>query len=312
MTDQSTVLFPAPDFFWSLLHPKHWPTWGLMGIWFCISQLPYSWQTAIGIRLGHFLQKVGGARVRISKINIAKCFPDDSEQQQAALLRKSFESVGMGFIEVGLGWWGRQKSFKQIQKISGPEHIKKAQEAGRGVLLITGHFTPMEVAARILGEHTAIRLMYKKNGNAVFEWISARRRAHYAVEMIPHKAVQHFLERLKAGDACVFLVDQDYRLRHSVFAPFFGIQTATIKKTAEYVKETNAATIPIHYTRLPNNEGYQLRVEPALSNFPTGDALADATRLNQVIESFTREAPEQYLWQHRRFKNRPEGEKSFY
>ena len=80
-----------------------------MGIWFCISQLPYSWQTPIGIRLGHFLQKVGGARVRISKINIAKCFPDDSEQQQAALLRKSFESVGMGFIEVGLGWWGRQK-----------------------------------------------------------------------------------------------------------------------------------------------------------------------------------------------------------
>ncbi len=312
MTNKPSVLFPAPDFSWSLLHPKHWLTWGLMAIWYCISQLPYSWQTFLGIKLGHLLHKLGGARVRISKINIAKCFPEYSEQQQATLLRKNFESVGMGFIEVGLGWWGRQKQFNQIQKISGLEHIQKAQEAGKGVLVITGHFTPMEVAARILGEHTAIRLMYKKNGNAVFEWISSKRRAHYTTEMIPHKAVQHFLDRLKMGDACVFLVDQDYRLRHSVFAPFFGIQTATIKKTAEYAKNTNAVTIPIHYTRLPNNEGYQLRVEPALENFPTGDALADATRLNQVIETFTREAPEQYLWQHRRFKNRPEGEKSFY
>jgi KDO2-lipid IV(A) lauroyltransferase len=312
MTDKSHVLFPAPAFSRSLLHPKHWPIWSLMGIWYCVSQLPYSWQTFLGIKLGHLLQKLGGARVRISKINIAKCFPEYNEQQQATLLRKNFESVGMGFIEIGLGWWGRKKQFNKIQRISGLEHIQKAQEAGRGVLVITGHFTPMEVAARILGEHIGIRLMYKKNRNAVFEWISSQRRAHYTTEMIPHKAVQHFLERLNAGDACIFLVDQDYRLRHSVFAPFFGIQTATIKKTAEYAKDTNAVTIPIHYTRLPNNEGYQLIVEPALDNFPTGDALADATRLNQVIETFTREAPEQYLWQHRRFKNRPEGEKPFY
>lgn len=312
MSKKSTVLYPAPAFSLPLLHPKHWLTWLLMGFWYCISQLPYSWQSLIGIQLGHLLQSLGGSRVKISEINIKKCFPHYSEQQQKTLLRQSFESVGMGFIEVGLGWWGKKQSFNKLQTISGLEHITKAQQAGRGVLLITGHFTPMEVAARILGEHIAIRLMYKKNGNAIFEWISARRRAHYVKEMIPHKAVQHFVECLDAGDVCVYLVDQDYRLRHSVFVPFFGIETATIKKTAEYARDTNAVTIPIHYTRLPNNQGYQLRVEPPLDQFPTVDAIQDATRLNQVIESFTLEAPEQYLWQHRRFKNRPKGEQSFY
>jgi len=130
--------------------------------------------------------------------------------------------------------------------------------------------------------------------------------------MIPHKAVKHFISRLQAGDACIFLVDQDYRLRHSIFAPFFGIQTATITKTAEYARDTNAVTIPIHYVRLPDCQGYELCVDPPLGNFPSGNALSDATRLNHVIEKYTLEAPEQYLWQHRRFKNRPEGEDSFY
>lgn len=312
MTNESTVLFQSPPFTLSLLHPKHWITWVLMAAWYGVSQLPYSWQTAIGIRLGHLMQRLGGSRVKISKINIEKCFPEYSQEQQATLLRKSFESIGMGFIEVGLGWWGRKKAFNKIKKISGLEHIEKAQKAGRGVLVITGHFTPMEVAARILGESKPVRLMYKKNGNAVFEWISTRRRTHYTTEMIPHKAVKHFLDRLHAGDACIFLVDQDYRLRHSIFAPFFGIQTATITKTAEYARDTNAVTIPIHYIRLPDCQGYELRVDPPLENFPSDDPLTDATRLNQVIEKYTLEAPEQYLWQHRRFKSRPEGEESFY
>ncbi len=284
----------------------------MMAPWYAVSQLPYTWQTRIGFSLGHLLQRVGGSRVKISTVNISKCFPDYSEQQRADLLRRSFESVGMGFVEVGLGWWGRKAPFNKIQRISGLEHLSQAQSKGRGIMLITGHFTPMEVAARIVGEHTPVRLMYRKNDNAVFEWISARRRAHYTEEMIPHKAVGHFLERLSAGDTCIYLVDQDYRMRHSVFAPFFGIETATIKKTAEYVKETNAVTIPIHYTRLPNCEGYQLRIDPPLENFPTDNAVADATTLNRIIENYTLEAPEQYLWQHRRFKNRPEGEPSFY
>lgn len=312
MKTPNAVAYPPPPFSLTLLHPKHWPTWALMAPWFIVSQLPYRWQTRIGFALGHLLQRVGGSRKAIAKINIEKCFPDYSPEQQADLLRRSFESIGMGFIEVGLGWWGRPNAFAPLQRISGLEHIEKAQAEGRGILMITGHFTPMEVAARIVGERTSIRLMYKKNGNAVFEWISARRRAHYTTEMIPHKGVKHFLDCLHNGETCIYLVDQDYRLRHSVFAPFFGIQTATIKKTAEYAKETNAVTIPIHYTRLPDCQGYQLRIDPPVDHFPTDDPLTDATTLNRIIEHYTLEAPEQYLWQHRRFKNRPEGEAPFY
>ena len=156
-------------------------------------------------------------------------------------------------------------------------------------------------------------LCIKKNGNAVFEWISARRRAHYAVEMIPHKAVQHFLERLKAGDAlCIFSgsrlsITPQCFLRH-----FLAFKQQPLKKPLNTLKRPMQQPFPSITPDYLTTKVINYVWNPALSNFPTGDALVDATRLNQVIESFTREAPEQYLWQHRRFKNRPEGEKSFY
>jgi len=197
-------------------------------------------------------------------------------------------------------------------EMEGLENLEQARATGRGIVLITGHFTPMEVAARILGETTPSRMMYRKNNNPVFEWVSSRYRSRHIVELIPHKQVKHFLDCLRQGELAVYLTDQDYRLRHSVFAPFFGIQTATIRKLSEYAKDTNALILPVEYGRKSNGEGYHFRFLPALDNFPSGDDVADATQLNQLIENNIVRFPEQYLWQHRRFKNRPEGEASFY
>ena len=106
--------------------------------------------------------------------------------------------------------------------------------------------------------------------------------------------------------------DQDYGLVQRLFAPFFGIKAATVYGTARFAKMTGAAVVPVSHVRLTVSEGYQVTIYPPLEEFPAGDDLVDATRINQIIEKFILLQPDQYLWAHRRFKNRPEGESDLY
>ena len=283
-----------------------------MGIWFCISQLPLAWQYGLGRTLGRLLLKLGGNRVKVTQTNINRCLPELTTAQQQALLLASFENAAIGLIEVGIGWWLPDWRLRKLVHIEGLEHLHTARSQNRGTLLITGHFTPMEIAARIVGNTAPCRLLYRKNNNPIFEWVSSRRRSHNLKEMVSHKEIRHFLNCLRAGDIAIYLTDQHYGEQHSVFAPFFGIDTATIKKTAEYARETNAIVMPIQYGRQADYNGYFLKFYPPLENFPSGNEVSDATTTNQWVEKFARENLAQYFWQHRRFKSVPKNVKPFY
>ena len=283
-----------------------------MGIWYLVAQLPITWQCFIGKKLGHLLLKLGGTRVKVTRINIQRCLPELTEQEQNNLVKKSFETAATGLMEVGMGWWLPEWRFKKLCHYEGLEHMEKALQQHRGILLITGHFTPMEIAARMIGRKLSCRLLYRKNNNPVFEWISSRRRAHNMTEMVPHKEIRHFLKCLEAGDTAIYLTDQFYGKRHSTFAPFFGIETATIIKTAQYAEATNAIVMPVQYGRRTDNKGYFLKFYPPLDNFPSGNERLDATVTNEWVEKFAREVPEQYFWQHRRFKQVPPDVAPFY
>ncbi|MGB5715866.1 MAG: hypothetical protein WBN81_02100, partial [Gammaproteobacteria bacterium] len=73
-----------------------------------------------------------------------------------------------------------------------------------------------------------------------------------------------------------------------------------------------AAVLPFEIKRLPDDRGYALTIQPPLEDFPGESEVADATRFNALLETQVRENPEQYLWLHRRFKKRPEGEEKLY
>ncbi|HOY24854.1 MAG TPA: lipid A biosynthesis acyltransferase, partial [Cellvibrio sp.] len=91
----------------------------------------------------------------------------------------------------------------------------------------------------------------------------------------------------------------------------FGVQAATVVGTARIAQLGKAIVIPFAHYRDENNQ-YHIVIDPALENYPTGDDVADATRINHIIETAIAKQPDQYLWVHRRFKTRPEGEASFY
>ncbi|HIB31002.1 MAG TPA: lipid A biosynthesis acyltransferase, partial [Candidatus Thioglobus sp.] len=104
--------------------------------------------------------------------------------------------------------------------------------------------------------------------------------------------------------------DQDLGLEKCVFAPFFNIQTATVTATARLAKGDNTVVIPYYFIR--TESGYNMNFEQPIDQYPDTDTIASAAITNQILEAQILKNPDQYLWIHRRFKTRPEGESSFY
>ena len=117
---------------------------------------------------------------------------------------------------------------------------------------------------------------------------------------------------MREGLPFYYLPDMDFGLRDSVFVPFFGVNAATITGVSRLAKLTGAAVVPVIATQRPKGAGYDVRFLPAFDNFPSGDDVADARRVNAFIEDRVRENTPQYLWTHKRFKTRPPGEASLY
>ena len=130
--------------------------------------------------------------------------------------------------------------------------------------------------------------------------------------MIKHKNLREIIRNIKDGNVVSFSPDQDFGEKDSIFAPFMGVMTSTLLSTPRLAKLTGAPVVPLYVERSDKNTGYIVHISPALENFPSNDDLADATAVNHAIELQVNQAPEQYLWAHRRFKTRPPGEAEFY
>ena len=126
------------------------------------------------------------------------------------------------------------------------------------------------------------------------------------------EGLKPIIKLLREGVVFIYLLDQDPGRHNTAFVPFFGVQAATLTALGRLTRITNAIVVPSFTRQLPRGQGYEVIFKPALDNFPTGDEVADAARMNQEIEKGVLDMPEQYFWVHKRFKTRPEGEGDFY
>lgn len=220
--------------------------------------------------------------------------------------------MGEGVFEFARAWWGEIDPVRSQSTIEGIEHVQQTLASGRGVILISGHFLTLEVCGRLLCDHVPVNGMYRKMRDPVFEWAIARGRARYAAGMFERSEVRAAVRLLRSGGLLWYAPDQDIRGKDRVFAPFFGIPAATITATHTLARLSGAAVIGFFHRRRADRQGYHLRIEPPLESFPSADPVADTSRINSMIERMVREAPDEYLWAHRRFHRRPEGEADLY
>lgn len=267
-----------------------------------------------GHSIGLLVFAFDSRRKRIAQRNLELCFPDLSSCQRHQLLRANFSSMGMAIMEIGIAWWWPKKRFQKLLDIRGSEHLINSD--GRGALLLGVHYTTLEVGvAAVTTMYDKVDGMYRAHGNPVYDFIQARGRVSKSAgrtDIYERRDVRGSLAALRRGRTLWYGPDQDYGLGSGLFVPFFNVAAATVNTTARFAKSGNARVVPFTHIRLPDNRGYQITFYPSLEDFPSGDDLADATRVNALIERHILLQPEQYLWVHRRFKNRPAGEADVY
>ncbi len=276
-----------------------------LGILRLVLLLPYAWIIRFGAFLGWLLWPLGKKRRRIAAINLQLCFPEWEEEKRQQVLRDHFRSLGIALCEMALGWWASRERLEKLVHISGMENVEQAKQQGKGIIVLAAHFTSTELGASMLSMYVPGYFMYRPHKNPVLDRVTYKGRMRWTEQSFTRDNIRGMIRALRNNKTIWYAQDQNTSRREGVFVDFFGHKACTNSATARLAKVTGAAVIPFRCTRREDGRGYDLVLEPALEDFPSGDLDADTQRINDVIERWVRECPAQYLWVHRRFRTRP-------
>ncbi|EPC01205.1 lipid A biosynthesis acyltransferase [Litchfieldella anticariensis FP35 = DSM 16096] len=296
----------------SFAHPRYWPTWMAIGLMRLCAWLPWRAKLLLGKSLGLLAWCLAKRRRHITDTNLRLCFPEKSEDERRALVRETFIANGIGVLETATGWCRDPEHLRHRVTFKGQEHMARVQAEGKGALIIGVHFSTLDLGGALHSLFFPADVVYRPHDNPLFERFMTRARNRIFGTAIDRHDLRGVVRRIKSGHNVWYSPDQDFGRGASVFAPFFGVEAASIKLTAKIARMTGAPVMPLMFHRNPDNRTYTLEYLPPLDDFPSGDEVADAARVNAFIETAIRKRPEQYLWLHRRFKTRPKGEVSLY
>lgn len=286
----------------------------LVGLLWLMGRLPMRLGMLLAVPLGNLARLLMKRRREIAQRNLQRCFPDWDDERRDALLKRHFHSLGRMLFETAWSWTVADRRFARFGEIERREYADQALASGKGLLIISAHFTTLEIGGRMAARpFRGVHAIYRPLRNPVIEWYQNRcRKKQYLAGVIPKRDMRSAVRILKQGGIIWTAPDQDFGASLSGFAPFFGIETATLLATARLARMTGCKVLPLfpHYD--PELRRYRARFYPVLEDFPSGDDRADLARINALIEEQVREVPEQYWWIHRRFKTRPPGEAPFY
>jgi KDO2-lipid IV(A) lauroyltransferase len=295
--------------FWS---PRYWPVWLGMGVLRLICLLPHRFSLAIGRFLGRLVHAAGGSRRAVVRRNIELCFPDLSPAARDALAYDHFKALGMTLIEMGLGRWATDRHLTSITKLTGIEHVHEALQSGKGVILLSAHFTTLEIMGRVLALNMPpFDAVFRRNRSEFMTELQRTGRERSAESTIEKRDIKKMVRSLRAGRAVWYAPDQSYNRKGSEVIPFFGIPSMHTTATSTLARLGQAAVVPFFPRRL-SDSSYELTLYPAFDNFPSDDPVADTRRYVELLEQHVRTCPEQYFWIHRKFKDLPSDYPDYY
>ena len=265
-----------------------------------------------GLALGWLAPRLLKSRAHIVRTNLRLCFPELDESAREALLKRHFRLLAQSIIDRGLIWFGDPERVRQTVQLKGYEHLEKAIAAGEKVIILAPHFVGLDAAgSRVTMDSPKTATFYTPSSDPDIDALmrEGRQRFNESFLVSRHDGVRGLIRLLRKGIPVYYLPDMDFGIEGAVFAPFFGIQAATLLSTAQIARSWQAKVLPI-VSRLDEATGvYQVEMMPPIPDFPGPEGPeADTARINALLEDWIRRDPAQYYWVHRRFKTRPEGE----
>ncbi len=226
------------------------------------------------------------------------------------LIHNNILAHGTGLIEAGMAWWHSDHTLNAFTRYTGFQHYQEAQNQGRGVILLSGHFTTLELGARLLAMKIPnIHLIYKEQRNQTISQLINQRRQRYLKTFQTHQILP-IRNALKRQQTILITPDQDLGTRHSIFVPFFGIPTSTVTSISFLSKLYQTPIVPVFCVKHDTAPYYHIYFLPAMGPFTGKDLTHETTQVNACIETAIRKQISGYLWSHRRFKTRPDTEQT--
>jgi len=297
---------------YSYVAPAYWPTWLGLGLLRLICWLPHRIALGVGRFIGRIGARIAGKRRAIVRRNLELCFPDMPDEERDAMVWRHFEALGMSLVEMGLGRWASDEYLSSMTDIVGVEHLQKALEGGKGVILLSAHFTTLELSGRVLKMNAPpYDAVYRKNRSPFLTEILITGRERSVDNTIEKRDIKGMVRSLRSGRSVWYAADQSYNRKGAEVIPFFGVPSVHTTATSTLARLGKASVVPFFPQRLPDGR-YLLRLLPPLTDFPSGDVVKDTQQYVRVLEDHIRRCPEQYLWIHRKFKDLPDSYPNYY
>ena len=289
-----------------------WPFIKILGT------LPRSLSRALAIGIAQVVYLLHFRLRHVGMRNLEMAFPEKSVPERKRILRGEFTSLGRQLAELCQFPRYTPQNIDQIVIYDSLENYQRAYARGKGVLFLTAHFGGWELSAFAHSLHGhCVNIVMRPMDNPYLDRKLQSYRTMHGNKVVPKDDfVRGLLAAMKAGETVGILMDTNMTPPQGVFVDFFGIKACTASGLARIALRTDAAVVP-GFTIWDESLGkYRLRFDPALELVRTGDLEADIISNTQmftkVIEDYVRKYPEQWLWVHRRWKTRPEGEKGLY
>ncbi len=294
--------------FMECIHPKNWLI--VLGL-LCtriIVLLPFRIIVTIGQAMGLLLYRISSSRLQVARKNIELCFPTLSATEQSNLVKQHFISLGMGFFEVGMARWKSNQSLKKIIEIKGIEHLIRAVKKNRGVILMSAHFTMLEISA-LIGRNEIVQEdlppmvgMFRLGKNSIINQFFRNTRLRSTESLVTKFEVKDLIRALKDKKLVWYASDQSFTGKNAISVNFFKHPAMTNPSIIRIAKITGSPVLPYFPSRLANGKGYVLEVLPEIESFPSEDTNNDMKKIHALLEQHILQNPEQYYWIHRRFK----------
>ena len=291
------------------------PVWLTVTI---IGALPRPLARAAGITLGRIVYWLHVRLRSVGMRNLQLAYPEKTRRERSKILRGVFTSLGRQLAEFCLFPRYTKQNVGRVVVYDGFENFENAYARGKGVLFLTGHIGGWELSAFTHSLHGhPLHVVMRSLDNPYLDRLTKKYRALHGNTMVDKDDfVRGLLSAMKAGETVGILMDTNMTPPQGVFVDFFGIPACTASGLARIALRTDAAVVP-GFTVWDNVlHKYRLRFDPQVKLIRTGndeaDIIANTAQFTKVIEDYVRRYPDQWLWVHRRWKTRPEGQASLY